>query len=176
VLAQVLEGKSLPVIYDTVFAPSTGNAFLDEDAARRAVQVLGPCCELLTPNIFEAQILCGFTINSREDAGRAARVISQRYNCPQVLAKGGHAASIDADTCIDRLWNGRKIIELGAPRLDVPEVRGTGCMLASAIAAQRARGVAMEEAIATAKRWLAQKIQSARAIGSGRRVVVDFES
>ena len=176
VLADVLKSSRLPIIYDTLFAPSGGSAFLDEHEARATVQTLGPMCELVTPNLHEARILCGFEIGSLEAVERAARTISQRFQVPQVLVKGGHAANLDASTCSDWLWNGRALIELRAPRLDVPEARGTGCLLASAIAAQRARGTELESAIGQAKSWLGAQIGKAQPIGAGRRVILDFEA
>ena len=174
VLADALEGIEAPVIYDTVFAPSGGDAFLGAEAARACVQVLGSLCELLTPNLHEAELLCGFTIRSLEEVERAARTISERFGSPQVLVKGGHALEMAPSTCSDWLWDGRELIEFSGERLDVPEARGTGCLLASAIAAQRARGIGLRDAITRAKAWLAAQMEGAAPIGSGRRVVVDL--
>ncbi len=173
VLANVLGQLEVPVIYDTVFAPSGGSAFLDEEAARAVVQVLGPLCELLTPNLHEAQILCGFEISSMEAVQHAARVISERFGVAQVLVKGGHAQALSTATCSDWLWNGHELREFRAPRLEVPEARGTGCLLASAIAAQRAKGLELSPSVERAKGWLGAQMQRAVPIGSGRRVVVD---
>ena len=174
VLVELLSGLRLPIIYDTVFAPSGGSAFLDQDEARQTVRILGPMCELITPNLHEAEILCGFAIGAHEDVQRAARTISERFEVAQVLVKGGHAAGLDANTCCDWLWDGRTLVEFSAPRLDVPEARGTGCLLSSAIAAQRAREVELEGAIRDAKRWLGARIGEAAVIGAGRRVILDF--
>lgn len=174
VLAQALAREKLPIIYDTVFAPSGGSAFLDPDAARQTVRVLGPMCEIITPNLHEAQLLCGFAIESPEAIEHAARAIGERFEVAQVLVKGGHAANLDASTCSDWLWNGRALVEFRAPRLDVPEARGTGCLLSSAIAAQRAREVELESAIRQSKSWLGARIGEAQAIGAGRRVILDF--
>jgi len=178
-VAQVLEDAQgsrgrLPVIFDTVFAPSGGEAFLDEAAALATVQVLGPLCELLTPNLPEAQLLCGFEIGSAEGIERAAREIRERFGSAQVLIKGGHAAAFSSSTCSDWLWNGREIIGFSSPRLAVPEARGTGCLLSSAIAAQRARGLELSQAVHNAKSWLGEQLPRAGAIGHGRRVILDF--
>ena len=174
VLAEVLKSSRLPIIYDTVFAPSGGSAFLDKPEAHASVRALGPMCELITPNLHEARVLCGFEIGSLEAIEHAARALSERFEVPQVLVKGGHAQNLDASTCSDWLWNGRALIEFRAPRLDVPEARGTGCLLASAIAAQRARGIELESAIRHAKSWLGARIEKAVPIGAGRRVILDF--
>jgi hydroxymethylpyrimidine/phosphomethylpyrimidine kinase len=138
------------------------------------LRILGPRCEIITPNIIEAQALCGFEIGSFPDIERAARAIGERFLVPHVLIKGGHALSVGTSTCSDWLWDGRRLTEFAAPRLNVPEARGTGCLLSSAIAAQRARGIELHDAIREAKAWLGQGIVHAAAIGSGRRVIVNF--
>jgi len=63
-------------------------------------------------------------------------------------------------------------IELRAPRLDGGEVHGTGCALASAIAAQLARGVNLREACRIATNFVRAKIAAAQPLGRGARVIV----
>jgi hydroxymethylpyrimidine/phosphomethylpyrimidine kinase len=86
-----------------------------------------------------------------------------------VLLKGGHW---DGENSVDLCFDGERLFELTAPRIHGYEVRGTGCLLASAIAAQRARGVLPLESAREAKSWLNEKIRRAEAIGHGRRIVV----
>jgi hydroxymethylpyrimidine/phosphomethylpyrimidine kinase len=92
--------------------------------------------------------------------------------------KGGHWPEVatgrnagdDSNEAVDTLFDGQKFVELRAPRVIGYEVRGTGCLLASAIAAQRSHGVAIEDAARNAKAWLTGQIQNAKVIGQGRRV------
>jgi hydroxymethylpyrimidine kinase/phosphomethylpyrimidine kinase len=126
------------------------------------------------PNIGEAQVLCDIaaitvTIESKAGMIEAARCIQSHYGANRVLVKGGHLQDADA---LDVLLDGENVVEFSTPRLGGIEVRGTGCLLASAIAAQLAHGVAVEDAVRTSKSWLTGKIATAQPIGKGRRVAV----
>jgi len=152
--------KDIPIIIDTVFAPSSGPVFSDEKTIRALVEKLVPGCDLLTPNLPEAaQLLEGIIPD--------AAVLHEQLGAKNVLLKGGHATG---ETAIDWFCDGAEIIELHAPRIRGYEVRGTGCLLASAIAAQRAQGVLPLDAARAAKAWLFEQIQNAQMLGKGRRI------
>jgi hydroxymethylpyrimidine/phosphomethylpyrimidine kinase len=81
-----------------------------------------------------------------------------------VLAKGGH---LPGDQAVDLLWDGTDGIELVAPRADTPHTHGTGCTLASAIAANLAVGMDVVSAVRAAKRYLSGAIAGAFPLGKG---------
>ncbi len=163
--------QPLPLVYDPVFAPSSGAAFVDAADARAIVHVLAEAhCELLTPNLHEAQILSEISIVDQSSLQHAAIEIVARYGVSSVLIKGGHFAEVDNEMATDYWWHDGQMTTFSLPRLANGEVRGTGCLLASAIAAQRAQGVALPTAIETAKNWLREQIIHAAAVGKGRRV------
>lgn len=171
-VAACAQRLGVPLVVDTVFAPSTGVRFCDEGTVRAVRELLLPRCDVVTPNRGEAETLCGFALNGETDVKRAARLLLDS-GAGAVLLKGGH---FEGDAAVDWLaWrNGANEIgetALSAPRLAF-EVRGTGCQLAAAIAAQRACGVAIEVAAARAKSWLWHEMQAAAAVGGGRRVTV----
>jgi hydroxymethylpyrimidine kinase/phosphomethylpyrimidine kinase len=174
VAGRVLALPDVPVVFDTVFAPSSGPQFSNRETIRFIAQKLLPLCTLVTPNIGEAQVLCdiaatSITIENKADMIEAARCIQSSYGASRVLVKGGHLQDAEA---LDVLLDGENVIEFSTSRLGGVEVRGTGCLLASAIAAQLAHGVAIEDAIRAAKSWLTGKIATAQPIGKGRRVAV----
>ena len=166
-LNRVLE---VPTVLDPVFAPSSGDDFSDDETVKYIAHKLFPLCELITPNILEASRLCGFAIEDVDDMKRAAREIIARFGAQRVLVKGGHLPQ-NAEV-VDVWGDADLIVELRAPRIEGREVRGTGCLLASAIAAQLAQKVEAETAARHAKIWLSSRIKNAQVLGKGRRVAV----
>ena len=169
IVADILKPLNLPIVLDPVFAPSSGDEFSDDSTIESIVAHLFPLCELVTPNLIEARRLCSFAIIDTQSATEAAQKIHD-LGARNVLIKGGHTDNLD-EVC-DWLWNGEELKTLCAPRVGGIEVRGTGCLLASAIAAQRARSIELESATRAAKIWLTEKIRDAQEVGKGRRVAV----
>ena len=172
---------STPVVIDTVFAPSSGLRFAHDETVRAIIENLLPRAALVTPNIPEAERLIGAPIVDRDAMRAAAQLIHERYGPRCVLLKGGHlpvaadniasGAEVICDA-LDVFYDGTQCIEMRLPRTSNPTTRGTGCMLASAIAAQCAQGTAVLDAAWRAKAWLAEEIKNAQDIGHGRRVAV----
>ena len=165
-VARVCDSLLVPLVVDTVFAPTKGAAFCDEETVRAFKELLLPRAEVVTPNRGEAEILCGFAIETEDDARRAAHYIRDNLGASAVLIKGGHFAG---DNATDFLLTKNGETLLHSPRLGV-EVRGTGCQLASAIAAGLAQNMSAEDATARAKTWLYGAMRNSVAIGEGRRV------
>ena len=146
----------LPLVLDPVLAATSGGALLDAAGRAALVARLLPRTTLLTPNIPEAAALLEAT-----PATSAAEVIEQgRALCARgaaaVLMKGGHASG---ERATDWLVTAEgRVHELGAPRLTGAR-RGTGCALASAIAAGLAAGVTLELACRRAKEHVTGLLQ-----------------
>jgi hydroxymethylpyrimidine/phosphomethylpyrimidine kinase len=166
VAQRVLQLRDVPLIVDTVFAPSSGPRFAADETIRYIAEYLLPLADVVTPNIAEAEQLIGAPITDLSTMITASQLIHERYGARYVLLKGGHLPT----NAVDVLFDGQHIVELRASRVTGYEVRGTGCLLASAIAAQRAHGIPVIEAAQRAKVWLTQQIQNAKTIGGGRRV------
>ena len=174
IIAARLQKLNVPIIVDPVFAPSSGSAFSDDETVVALCELLLPMAEILTPNWIEAGRLLDLIIEV-EDVSSAARELKDRFGPCGIVIKGGHAPNNPREV-FDYFYDGEKTHLLSAPRIGGIEVRGTGCMLASAIAAQRAHGMAPIDAIKTAKLWLTKQIQNAEAIGKGRRVATKFST
>lgn len=124
------------VVVDPVMVASTGAVLLSPDALAALRERLVPRATVLTPNLPEAEILLGRTIDGL-DAMRAAIVELHALGARSVLLKGGHGAGA---TVVDLWFDGDAMVEIAHPRLDV-EGHGTGCTLSSAIAARMAQAM-----------------------------------
>lgn len=135
----------VPLVVDPVLAASSGLPLLDVSgrAAARALEPLLARARLATPNLPELAALTGEDVGTDEGAIRAARSLP----CRAVLVKGGHRAGAPVDLLVE----GRRVTRLTGRRRP-GSARGTGCRLASAIAAHLARGEGLEEAVRGAKR------------------------
>ena len=171
--------KWLPVVLDPTLSPSSGAAWSDDATIAALLEQLWPLATLVTPNAPEAQVLSGCAVANRDDMEAAARALAAR-GAANVLVKGGHLEALEtqrrgerADAlAVDLFFDGREAHQLRARRVEGVEVRGTGCLLASAIAAQLAEGGAPLDAARKAKSWLSTQLRDARALGQGRRIAV----
>jgi hydroxymethylpyrimidine/phosphomethylpyrimidine kinase len=148
-IAALLAEARLPAVVDPVLAASSGGALFQggAEAAREAYAELFAGA-IATPNAVEAQVLLSLAEPPRSEAAleSAARELVRR-GARAALVKGGHAEGPDS---IDVLCEGDRCVHLAARRLDTT-ARGTGCRLASALAAGLALGHGLEESARSAK-------------------------
>lgn len=164
VIAKLLRPQHvINLVVDPVMISKTGQALLQPAAIEVMKKQLLPLALLVTPNIYEAQQLSGIEINTLADARRAAKVIHE-YGCKHVLIKGGHLVT---ERATDLLYDGRFFNVFKGEFIETPHTHGTGCTLASAIAAHLARGKSLNDAIQAAKTYLTEAIRHSLAIGHG---------
>jgi hydroxymethylpyrimidine/phosphomethylpyrimidine kinase len=147
------------IVLDPVLASSSGTALLSAAGLRVLRTELLPIATLLTPNLPEAEILLGRRIVDAVQAARDLCALGARA----VLLKGGHGRGREVR---DVLADAHGVMELRHPRLPV-RARGTGCALASAIAAGLARGRTLREAIADAEAFVQRALAQSHRAGSG---------
>lgn len=150
------------VVVDPVMVASAGSSLIRQDAVQMLIRELVPISTLVTPNIPEAQILSGMTIETKEDMITAAKQIGDSYRCA-VLLKGGHSVN-DAN---DLLYAKGELIWFEGKRIDNPNTHGTGCTLSSAIAANLAMGYDLAESIRRAKEYLSGALSALLNLGKG---------
>ena len=138
------------IVVDPVMVATSGSRLLRDDALEMLRKELLPMAVLITPNIPEAQILSGLTIQTADDMERAAKKIHEDYGCA-VLLKGGHSIN-DAN---DLLCDDTGFSWFQGKRIANPNTHGTGCTLSSAIASNLAKGYPLEEAIRRSKEYIA---------------------
>ncbi|MGH7115218.1 MAG: bifunctional hydroxymethylpyrimidine kinase/phosphomethylpyrimidine kinase [Stellaceae bacterium] len=164
-LAAVLAERAgdLPLIVDPVMAAKGGARLIDPEAVGALKQLLIGRATVLTPNLPEAEILCGMAIGDIAAMRRAGEALLA-LGCRGVLVKGGHlAGNVVSDVLVTetgvRVWE--------SPRLATRHTHGTGCTLASAIAAGLAQGLAVENAVERAREYVLRAIASAPGLGRG---------
>lgn len=161
----------VPAVLDPVLAASSGRALLPETAISVMKHELMPLCALVTPNLIELAILTGNKPALDEVAAVRQSHMLLKAGCNAVLVKGGHAGGVEATDLL--LHPDQVPVRFAAPRL-AGTMRGTGCMLASAIAARLAAESkpmdAVEEAVRQAKRYVFEKYK-AETIPGGNNVL-----
>ena len=150
------------VVVDPVMVSTSGAALLKEEAVQTLVEELLPLSTLVTPNIPEAQILSGLTIETKGDMIAAAKQIGDRYHYA-VLLKGGHSVN-DAN---DLLYANGELHWFEGKRIDNPNTHGTGCTLSSAIAANLAKGFPLVESVQRAKDYISGALNAMLDLGKG---------
>lgn len=150
------------VVVDPVMVATSGSRLLDEDATGALRGELLPLGTVITPNIPEAEALCGFAIADHGDMERAARRLAAGLG-GAVLIKGGHLT----DCADDLLLSEGRLVWLNSPRLDNPNTHGTGCTLSSAIACHLAMGRGVEESVRRAKAYVTGALRAGLDLGRG---------
>ena len=150
------------VVVDPVMVATSGSALMKTDAVQTLITELLPISTLVTPNILEAQVLSGLTIETKEDMVTVAKVMGDRYHCA-VLLKGGHSIN-DAN---DLLYENGKAVWFAGRRIDNPNTHGTGCTLSSAIASNLAKGFTLAESVQRAKEYISGALAAMLDLGQG---------
>ena len=169
VAAKIQEYGLSTLVVDPVMVATSGDRLLREDAVTALRTRLIPLAMVVTPNLPEAGVLVGREIASLDAMREAAREIVG-LGARSVMVKGGHLAG-DA---IDLFYDGSSFQELPARRIETTSTHGTGCTLASAIAALLAKGEPLEQAIVQAKAYVTAAIERAYPIGHGHGPVHHF--
>ncbi len=154
VVAHFLPAFQAPVVFDPVLRASAGPTLSVSDGFER----LFPLCTLITPNRREAEIL----------SGGAPEAWAARQPCA-VLITGGDEPG---DSVVDRLFFSAEVRDFVGRRIPGPPVHGTGCTLASAIAAQLGRGTGLTAAVEAGIQFTRNAIANAVSLGAGARVLV----
>lgn len=159
---KLLEYKAEKIVVDPVMVSTSGSRLLSDEAMETLVTKLLPLGAVITPNIPEAEALCGFEIRSPSDMIKAAEKISDMVS-GGILIKGGHLQS-SAD---DLLYMEGKSYWYKAERVDNTNTHGTGCTLSSAIACNLAGGCTLEQSISNAKEYITGALKAGLNIGKG---------
>ena len=175
--------KAVKVVLDPVMVAKSGDSLLAKSAISMMREALFPQAFLITPNLPEAGVLLGQRApESIKDMYRAAERLrellplsSERW----VLLKGGH---LPGNELMDLLFDGDRMVELPAARIETRNTHGTGCTLSSAVAALLPQTAAdfrpVETAVRQARQWLLGAIAHSGelAVGSGHGPVHHFHA
>jgi len=169
-VASVLGNYHIPfIVCDPVMVSTSGYNLLQTDAIAFLQTKLFPFVSLLTPNIHEAEILTGLTINNEKNMVKAAECLAELV--PAVLIKGGHLGGDESPDYLCIRETG-EIIRYPATRIHMTNSHGTGCTLSAAITAYLIHGYALTVAIEAAKHYLTKLLTNAATyVNNGNTVV-----
>lgn len=163
VIAEKLkEYKAKNIVLDPVMVATSGSKLFKDDSIDMLINKLTPLATVITPNIQEAEVLCGFEINNKEDMRKSALKISQNY-CGCILIKGGHLN----DCSDDLLYVDGEFTWYEQAKINNPNTHGTGCTLSSAIACNLAEGFNIKESIQNAKNYITGALKDNLNLGNG---------
>lgn len=164
-VARVLRetAADIPLVLDPVMVATSGDVLLAEDAIAAVREALLPLAALVTPNAPEAEKLTGLKITNPGEQAEAGRALVAA-GAKAALVKGGH---LTGPVVHDVLVTSKEMRVFESPRIDTTNTHGTGCTLASAIAARIALGQSLTEAVEGAGRYLHEAIVRAPGFGSG---------
>lgn len=150
-------------VVDPVMVATSGDRLVEREAVEALASELIPRASLVTPNAPEAEILTGRAVESVDGQRRAAEALLER-GALGALVKGGH---IGGPVIVDVLQthHGEWLFE--SPRIETRHTHGTGCTLASAIAAHLALGKPVPDAVDAARDYLWKAIETAPGFGAG---------
>jgi hydroxymethylpyrimidine/phosphomethylpyrimidine kinase len=153
---------SFPLVVDPVMISKHGARLMSPEAQRTLVSKLLPQAALVTPNLFEAEAICGIAVTGPESMYRAAEAI-RALGAHAVLIKGGHLEGMAVDVFVGH----GEHMEFPAERIDTKHTHGTGCTYSAAITAELALGTPLPKAIARAKAFLTEAIRTNPGLGRG---------
>lgn len=159
---KLIEHNAMNIIVDPVMLATSGSRLLSDEAMDALITKLFPIAKIITPNIPEAEILCGFDIKNSKDMLCAAEKIS-KYVSGAVLVKGGHLS----DTSDDLLYIDGEAIWYYGEKVANPNTHGTGCTLSSAIACNLAEGFNLEKSVENAKAYITGALRAGLNLGKG---------
>lgn len=154
----------VPVVVDPVMVAKGGASLLESSAQTALIRDIVPRAYVLTPNLPEAEALTGISASDTARTDDVAQALLG-LGCHAVLLKGGHR---DGPEVMDLLLERGKIpVRFTSKRIETRHTHGTGCTLASAIAAGIAQGLALDHAVARARAYVLEAIRTAPGYGGG---------
>ena len=163
-VAQRLEFHAVATaVIDPVLVNRTGTRLFDDDALDAMRSTLFPKATVVTPNTREASLLTGLDINTQDDLKNAAKALVEELGARNAVVKGGRMEGPATDV----LYDGSDFLTFTSERIYTPHNHGTGCTLASAIAAGLARGLALPVAVQQAKDYVTAAMRASFPVGRG---------
>ncbi|MEN0037152.1 MAG: bifunctional hydroxymethylpyrimidine kinase/phosphomethylpyrimidine kinase [Cellvibrio sp.] len=155
IIAAVAESLSaypqIPFVLDPVMVATSGDRLLAENAIQTLIEKLMPLATLITPNLHEAAVLLNLPVATNREQMQKQGEQLLRMGTKAVLMKGGHT---DGENATDLLITANGVEAFSALRLSTRNTHGTGCTLASAIAAGLAKKLSLNESVKQAKEYL----------------------
>ncbi len=163
VVAEELAETDAYIILDPVMVATSGDSLLTDEAVVLMREKLVPLCDVITPNVSEAALLTGLPVSDAQELIAAGEKLLA-MGAYAALMKGGH---LDMKSIVDVLVTEEGNQIMSGPRLYSRHTHGTGCTLASAVAAAMSLGEPLETAVETAREYVFEAIRTAPKFGKG---------
>jgi hydroxymethylpyrimidine/phosphomethylpyrimidine kinase len=155
-VADFLKGQNFhSLVLDPVMVATSGAVLLNPASIRTLTDRLFPLASLVTPNLHEAELLCGRKLSSVEHLRESAKDLHQRFGVA-ALVKGGHLRGLKE--AVDIFYDGKQELLLSAPFVRGVNTHGTGCTYSAAITAYLAKGLTLAAAVQKGKEFITQAI------------------
>lgn len=150
------------IVVDPVMIATSGSRLICDEAIETLKTKLFPLAAIITPNIAEAESLCGINIDNTRQMLEAAEILAKTLD-GYILVKGGHLK----DCADDLLYHNGEAAWFCSAKIDNPNTHGTGCTLSTAIACNLAEGREMKTSVANAKEYITGALKSNLQLGKG---------
>ncbi len=172
VVVDTLGKNDVPIlVVDPVMISTTGFRLIEEDAIDCLKGKLLPIADVVTPNVSEAEVLIGSSIETMEQLRKSAKSIME-LGAKAVVITGG----FESGPATDLVYDGIEYKAFTGSRIDSCNTHGTGCTFASALAVALAKQVGLLEAVGMAKRYVQLSIRKAYPVGTGKGPVNHFHN
>ena len=150
-------------VLDPVMISKSGYNLLEKEAIDALQNELFPLATLITPNIYEAQVLSNMEIVTLKDVEIAGNILLEK-GVSAVLIKGGHLLS---EKATDTLIMPNYTEYFPGKWIETKNTHGTGCTYSAAIATHLAKGMTLIDAVATSKEYISEAISNGLELGNG---------
>lgn len=165
-VSDILKNSKIPIVLDPIISAGTGARLLEQEFLSDFKIKLLPFCDVVTPNIHEAEKLSGIKIKNENDIKKTALKI-QKLGAKNVVVKGGHFKNNDK-VIVDTILNERgKFALIKNPRMKIVEMHGSGCNFSAALTAFLAMKFPMVIACLMANKYVHNSIVNTVKIGKG---------
>lgn len=165
-ISDILKKSKIPIVLDPILSAGTGAQLLQKEFLSDFKRKLIPICDVVTPNIHEAEKLSGIKIKNQNDIEKTALKI-QKLGARNVAVKGGHFRN-DEKTIVDTILNERgKFTVVKNPRMKIVETHGSGCNFSAAVTAFMAMKIPVVKACFLANKYVHNSIVNTIKIGKG---------
>jgi hydroxymethylpyrimidine kinase / phosphomethylpyrimidine kinase / thiamine-phosphate diphosphorylase len=165
-VSDILKNSKIPIVLDPIISAGTGARLLEQEFLSDFKIKLLPFCDVVTPNIHEAEKLSGIKIKNENDIKKTALKI-QKLGAKNVVVKGGHFKNNDK-VIVDTILNERgKFALIKNPRMKIVEMHGSGCNFSAALTAFLAMKFPMVIACLMANNYVHNSIVNTVKIGKG---------
>ncbi len=160
-VADCVQKYKFGLVIDPVMSAEAGGSLMRQEALSTLIDELVPLCDVITPNVHEAEVISGVSITNMDDAKKAARIIGKK-GVNYVIITGGHLKG--SDLIYDRATNDYTMIP---GKLVRGGTHGSGCTYSAAIVACLSRNYSLEEAAFYSKSFVEQAIVNSSSVGRG---------